>query len=93
MQLPQELAKHWRTHFDWRKTEQYLQSNFNSYVLTGTPGVEQVHFLHEKSPRPDARPLLLVHGWPGSFFEFHKVIPKLTNPGAAVLQSSGCPTI
>lgn len=42
-----------------------------------------LHFVHEVSQRPDATPLLLLHGWPGSYFEFHKMIRHLTNPAGA----------
>src|SRR3546814_7066872 len=41
-----------------------------------------IHFLHVRSPEPDALPLLITHGWPGSVIEFHKVIAPLTNPAA-----------
>lgn len=40
-----------------------------------------VHFLHERSPYEHAIPLILIHGWPGSFLEFTELIPKLVNPG------------
>lgn len=72
--LIKELAKYWRTHFDWRKAEAKLNEfdNFTAEVN----GVE-LHFVHQKSSNPNATPLLLIHGWPDSFYRFHKVIPML----------------
>jgi pimeloyl-ACP methyl ester carboxylesterase len=58
--------------------EQYLNS-FNHCTMEAN-GI-QMHFVHERSPHPDAIPLLLLHGWPGSFFEFHKIAKRLAYPG------------
>jgi len=70
-----ELAEHWRTAYDWRKQEARLNElpQFTT-VIDG----QKVHFVHLKSKRPDALPLLLVHGWPGSFVEFMKVYEPLS---------------
>nr|WP_312034324.1 epoxide hydrolase [Actinoplanes sp. TBRC 11911] len=72
-----DLADHWRTKYDWRAHEARL-NEFPQFttVLDGQP----VHFLHVRSPRPDALPLLLTHGWPGSIVEFLKIIGPLTDP-------------
>ncbi|MFI9328679.1 epoxide hydrolase family protein [Kitasatospora sp. NPDC052868] len=74
-----ELAEYWRTGFDWRKTEEHLNS-FPQF-LTEIDGVD-IHFVHVRSPEPDAVPLILTHGWPGSFVEFLDVIGPLTDPRA-----------
>ena len=65
--------------FDWRAQEAILNSfdQFQTHV-DGQP----IHFIHARSPNPGALPLLLVHGWPGSIFEFVKVIGPLSDPVA-----------
>jgi pimeloyl-ACP methyl ester carboxylesterase len=73
------LAEYWRTGYDWRAHEARL--NRFPQFLTEIDG-QTIHFLHVTSPEPDATPLLLVHGWPGSFIEFINVIGPLTDPGA-----------
>ncbi|MEV0136773.1 epoxide hydrolase family protein [Dactylosporangium sp. NPDC050688] len=74
-----ELAEYWRTAYDWRKHEAAL--NEIPQYTTDIDG-QRVHFLHARSPRPDALPLILTHGWPGSVVEFLKVIGPLTDPAA-----------
>jgi pimeloyl-ACP methyl ester carboxylesterase len=74
-----ELTDHWATSYDWRTHEAAL----NQYPqFTTTVDGENIHFLHVESPEPDALPLLLVHGWPGSIVEFLDVIGPLTDPKA-----------
>ena len=73
----QDLASYWCDSFDWRKAEQGL--NQWSQFRTNLDG-EQVHFIHARSSRDDARPLLLTHGWPGSVVEFLHLIGPLTEP-------------
>lgn len=75
----QELCEYWRTRFDWRAQEAILNS-FDQFQtdLDGQP----IHFIHARSTNPAALPLLLVHGWPGSIFEFTKVIGPLCDPAA-----------
>lgn len=77
------LADYWRDRYDWRRAEALLNA-FPQYTtpLDGPGGGLDVHFLHVRSPRADAMPLLLTHGWPGSVMEFHKVIGPLTDPEA-----------
>lgn len=71
------LAEYWRTTYDWRAHEAAL----NEYPQYLTEIDDQrLHFLHVRSPEPDALPLLLVHGWPGSFVEFLRVIGPLSDP-------------
>jgi len=72
-----ELADYWRTGFDWRAAEARL--NAYPQFTTEVDG-QKIHFLHVKSPEPDATPLLLIHGWPGSIVEFLHVIGPLTDP-------------
>jgi microsomal epoxide hydrolase len=74
-----ELAGYWRTSFDWRAAEARL-NRFPQY-LTEIDGTT-VHFLHVRSPEPDAVPVVMTHGWPGSVAEFLNVIEPLTDPRA-----------
>ncbi|WP_436970861.1 epoxide hydrolase family protein [Micromonospora coxensis] len=73
------LAGHWHTGYDWRRHEAAL-NDIPQYV-TEVDG-QRLHFLHVRSPEPDATPLLLLHGWPGSFLEFLDSIGPLTDPQA-----------
>jgi microsomal epoxide hydrolase len=72
-----ELVTYWRETFDWRKAEGRL--NALSHYRAKVHGLE-VHFIHARSTHKAAKPLLLVHGWPGSVMEFIEVIPRLTQP-------------
>ncbi|MBX3064556.1 MAG: epoxide hydrolase [Anaerolineae bacterium] len=72
-----ELADYWQHHYDWRKHESYL-NQFNHFKAN-VDGVE-VHFIHERGKGPNPTPILLLHGWPDSFYRFHRVIPLLTDP-------------
>ncbi len=74
-----ELAEYWQTGYDWRSAERYL--NKFPQFLTEIDGA-QVHFLHIRSSEPGAMPLILTHGWPGSFVEFIDVIGPLADPAA-----------
>jgi epoxide hydrolase len=74
-----DVAEHWRTSYDWREWEAKL-NEFPQF--TTTIDGQNVHFLHLRSPEPDAFPLVLSHGWPGSVLEFLDVIGPLTNPEA-----------
>jgi pimeloyl-ACP methyl ester carboxylesterase len=74
-----ELVDYWRTTYDWRAEEQKL-NQFDQFV-TEIDGLK-IHFIHQRSKEEDALPLLLVHGWPGSFCEFYKMIGPLTDPVA-----------
>lgn len=74
-----DLAAYWRDGFDWRAQEARL----NSYPqYTTMIGGQKIHFLHVESPEPQATPLLLIHGWPGSVVEFLHVIGPLSDPRA-----------
>ncbi|KAF6785184.1 epoxide hydrolase, partial [Colletotrichum sojae] len=80
-----EIVEFWHDEYDWRKYEKFLNDNYNHFKTPiQVPGFEplDIHFLHHRSDRTDALPLLFVHGWPGSFLEYTKVIPLLVNPPA-----------
>ena len=74
-----ELCRYWGEGYDWRATEQRL--NRLPQFRTELDGLG-LHVLHVRSPHPDALPLIMTHGWPGSVVEFLKVIGPLTNPVA-----------
>jgi microsomal epoxide hydrolase len=71
------LAEHWRDGFDWRAQEAKLNAFDQFTVELDEIGL---HFIHQPGTGPDPLPLLLVHGWPGSVWEFHELIPRLTDP-------------
>ena len=75
----QELTGYWADRFDWRSTEALL--NRLPQFRTDIDGLA-IHFIHARSPHPDALPLIITHGWPGSVVEFLKVIGPLTDPPA-----------
>ena len=74
-----EVCAYWAESYDWRAREALL-NRFSQFVTT----IDEldVHFIHQRSPHPGARPLLITHGWPGSIVEFHKVIGPLVDPTA-----------
>ena len=71
------LVEYWLEGFDWRAQEAKL--NFFRQFTVPLAGID-VHFIHEPGKGASPIPLLLSHGWPGSVFEFHKIIPMLTDP-------------
>ena len=73
----QALANYWGNNYDWHKTE----TRINSYphFITNIDGLD-IHFIHVKSKEKNALPIIITHGWPGSFIEQMKVIDPLTNP-------------
>lgn len=73
------LLNYWRNDFNWREREAML-NEFDQFKTT-VDGIG-IHFIHQRSTNPNAIPLLLVHGWPGSFSEFYKIIGPLTDPEA-----------
>lgn len=72
-----EIHHSWLHDYDWRACEKTL-NNLGSY-RTRIDGLD-IHFFHLRSPHPDARPLIMTHGWPGSVIEFLKISPLLTDP-------------
>ena len=75
----QKLARYWKTEYDWRRCEAKL--NALPQFITTIDGVD-IHFIHVRSKQPDALPILITHGWPGSVVELLKLIDPLTNPTA-----------
>ncbi len=73
----QELVDYWATEYDWRKLEAKL--NALSQFITEIDGLD-IHFIHVRSPHANALPLIMTHGWPGSFLEFVKLIGPLSDP-------------
>ena len=73
------LVEHWGTGYDWRKAEAKL--NALPQFMTRIDGVD-IHFIHVRSPHPNALPLIMTHGWPGSVFELLKTVGPLTDPPA-----------
>ena len=71
-----ELLDHWRHRYDWRATEARL--NAFPQAVTEVDG-QRIHLVHARSPNPDALPLVLTHGWPGSVMEFLDVLDRLTD--------------
>ena len=75
----QELVRHWGTDYDWRKAEARL--NALPQFMTTIDGVD-IHFIHVRSRHPNALPMIITHGWPGSIIEQLKIVDPLTNPTA-----------
>jgi microsomal epoxide hydrolase len=75
----QELCDYWQHKYDWRSHEAALNSH--PQFMCEVDGVD-VHFWHVRGKGPSPMPLMLVHGWPGSIFEFHHLIGPLTDPAA-----------
>jgi pimeloyl-ACP methyl ester carboxylesterase len=74
-----ELCRYWADGYEWTATEARL--NRIPQIVTDVEGLA-IHALHVRSPHPDATPLVLTHGWPGSFLEFERVLGPLTDPAA-----------
>jgi pimeloyl-ACP methyl ester carboxylesterase len=72
-----DLVDHWQHHYDWRAWEARLNQ---LPQFTTTIDGQQIHFLHVRSPEPDATPLILTHGWPNTFLEYVDLIGPLTDP-------------
>src|SRR5215469_12795651 len=75
----QQVLRHWRTNYDWRKVEARINSVPN--FITEIDGLD-IHFIHVRSQHENALPLIVTHGWPGSIIEQLKIIEPLTNPTA-----------
>lgn len=74
-----EIAEYWGQEYDWRAREAALNT---LHQFRGEADGFDLHFIHMRSPHPNALPLLLSHGWPGSIVEFAKAIPRLLDPTA-----------
>jgi pimeloyl-ACP methyl ester carboxylesterase len=79
LQFLQRLVSYWLNGFDWRAQENRLNSL--PQFMTTIDG-QEIHFIHVRGTGPEPLPLILTHGWPGSFAEMEKVIPLLSNPQA-----------
>lgn len=79
-----DICEYWRTGFDWRAWEARLNALPQFKVPIG--GIE-LHYIHLPSRNPQAKPLLISHGWPGSVFEFYKLIPLLGDQFSIVAPS------
>ncbi len=76
----QEVCRYWAEDYDWRRRE--AQLNRFAQFTTEIDGLD-IHFVHVRSPHPEAMPLIITHGWPGSIVEFHKVIEPLDQSNRA----------
>lgn len=74
-----ELVNYWHTGFDWRKQEAAL--NRFAHFQAEIDG-SRLHFIHERGKGPNPLPIILIHGWPDSFYRMHKIIPLLTDPAS-----------
>ena len=74
-----ELVEYWRTKFDWHAQEKLINSF--SHFKSKVDGLN-IHFIHEKGKGPNPMPLVITHGWPGTFFEMYKIIPMLSDPAS-----------
>jgi epoxide hydrolase len=79
LQWIKDVCGYWAEQYDWRKREAAL--NRFAQFTTDIDGLG-IHFIHARSPNPQAMPLIITHGWPGSVVEFHKVIEPLVDPVA-----------
>ena len=79
------LAEYWANDYDWRKCEAYLNGLPN--FVTEIDGLD-IHFIHVRSKHPNALPIVITHGWPGSIIEQLKIIGPLTDPTAHGGQAS-----
>ena len=85
LEYTRELAAYWAEEYDWRAREERL-NRFDQFI-TEIDGLD-IHFIHQRSANPDALPLVITHGWPGSIAEFSKVIEPLSADFHVV-----CPTL
>jgi pimeloyl-ACP methyl ester carboxylesterase len=74
-----DICEYWRDHFDWEGQVKRLSAMHHYRYLSHDT---TIHFIHERGKGPDPIPLILTHGWPGSFVEMEAIIPLLTDPAA-----------
>ena len=83
-----ELAAYWKDKYDWRAQEARLNA-FEQYTVP--MGGIDVHFIHERAEGDEPVPILLLHGWPSSVWEFHKIVrPLALRPVGAAASASSC---
>lgn len=80
-----QISKFIAYEYDWYKYQETINSKFHHYITTvpapnGYPHDQAIHFIHHRSNRKDAIPILLLHGWPSTSLEWEKVVEKLVNP-------------
>ncbi|KAF0846970.1 epoxide hydrolase family protein [Nocardia caishijiensis] len=75
-----EVVRYWRDEYDWRSFEEHLHRIGQFRTTIDDLGI---HFLHRRSPRADATPLIMTHGWPGSIAEFTHLVDELADPADA----------
>src|SRR5882724_1830101 len=78
LEYMKEICQYWKDEFDWKRQIEKM-SAFHHYRYTSPRGL-RIHFIHERGEGPAPIPLILTHGWPGSFLEMLKIIPMLTDP-------------
>lgn len=80
-----QLQTYWATEYDWRRVEKQINEDLTQFTIPIDHNDEElsVHFVHNRSERKDALPLLFLHGWPGSFLEVRPLVKHLTNPSSA----------
>ena len=78
----ERLRDHWLHNYDWRVHEAKINElpQFTLPIDVDEFGEMTIHFVHQKSNIEGAIPLIFIHGWPGSFYEVHKILPLLTQP-------------
>ncbi|TVY86332.1 putative epoxide hydrolase, partial [Lachnellula willkommii] len=83
------LKEYWAKKYDWRAVEARINGHLSMFTLPIKEGSEEIemHFVHHRSEREGAIPLLFQHGWPGSFFEVDKIIDLLTTPSDPTAQA------
>ena len=87
MATTQKLARYWGTDYDWSKCQAKLTAS--PQFMTNIDGLD-IHFIHVRSKNPNALPVIITHGWPGSIIEQMKVIDPLTNPTAHGGSAADC---
>ena len=75
-----DVLEYWRTEYDWRRSEAWLDSLPNLKAPLAALGGREIHFVHVRSRHPRAFPLVVMHGWPGSVFEFDRFLERLADP-------------
>jgi pimeloyl-ACP methyl ester carboxylesterase len=81
----QRICRYWREEYDWKAEIGRLA---RLHHLQYTAGDQSIHFVHERGRGPSPLPILLLHGWPGSFLEMLKLVPRLTDPAACGAEPS-----
>lgn len=82
-----DLVAYWQNQFDWREQEAKLNEFHHFRVKIDGVGI---HFIHERGKGPNPIPIILTHGWPDSFYRFHKVIPMLADPASYGIDPDTC---